>query len=67
MDAAELHLEVQELASKERVATEKLKLEEQKLALEAEIEQVKFEGSQELEGIKVGKDIAKDEKDRNSE
>jgi hypothetical protein len=67
MDAAELHLEVQELASKERVATEKLKLEEQKLALEAEIEGAKFEGSQELEGMKLGKDIAKDEKDRNSE
>ena len=67
MDAAELHIEVQELASKERMATEKLKLEEQKLALEAEIEGAKFEGSQELEGMKLGKDIAKDEKDRNSE
>ena len=67
MDAAELHLEVQELASKERMATEKLKLEEQKLALEAEIEGAKFESSQELEGMKLGKDIAKDEKDRNSE
>jgi len=67
MDAAELHLDVQELASKERLETEKLKLEEQKLALEAEIEQVKFDAKQELEGVKVGKDIAKDEKDRNSE
>ena len=67
MDAAELHLDVQELASKERLDTEKLKLEEQKLALEAEIEQVKFDAKQELEGVKVGKDIAKDEKDRNSE
>ena len=67
MDAAELHLEVQKLASKERIETEELKLEEQKLALEAEIEQVKFDAKQELEGVKVGKDIAKDEKDRNSE
>lgn len=61
MDAAELHLEVQKLASKERMETEELKLEEQKLALASEIEEAKFEAEQELEGVKLGREIAKDD------
>jgi hypothetical protein len=60
MDAAELHLEVQKLASKERMETEELKLEEQKLALASEIEEAKFKAQQELEGVKLGREIAKD-------
>ena len=61
MDAAELHLEVQKLASKERMETEGLKLEEQKLALASEMEEAKFEAAQELEGVKLGREIAKDD------
>jgi hypothetical protein len=61
MDAAELHLEVQKLASKERMETEGLKLEEQKLALASEMEEAKFEAAQELEGVKIGREIAKDD------
>ena len=60
MDAAELHLEVQKLASKERMETEELKLEEQKLALASEIEEAKFKAQQELEGVKLGREIAED-------
>jgi hypothetical protein len=60
MDAAELHLEVQKLASKERMETEELKLEEQKFALASEIEEAKFKAEQELEGIKLGREIVKD-------
>jgi len=60
MDAAELHLEVQKLASKERMETEELKLEEQKFALASEIEEAKFRAEQELEGIKLGREIVKD-------
>jgi len=60
MDAAELHLEVQKLASKERMETEELKLEEQKFALASEIEEAKFKAEQELEGVKLGREIAKD-------
>ena len=61
MDAAELHLEVQKLASKERMETEELKLEEQKLALASEIEEAKFKAEQEMEGVKIGREIAKDD------
>ena len=61
MDAAELHLEVQKLASKERMETEGLKLEEQKLALASEIEEAKFKAEQELEGVKLGREIVKDD------
>ena len=67
MDAAELHLEVQELASRERLETEKLKLQEQKLALDADIEEAKFEASQELEGVKISREIDKDQRGDNSE
>ena len=61
MDAAELHLEAQKLASKERMETEGLKLEEQKLALASEIEEAKFKAEQEMEGVKIGREIAKDD------
>jgi len=61
MDAAELHLEVQKLASKERMETEALKLEEQKLALAAEAEEAKFKAAQELEGVKLGREIGRDD------
>ena len=61
MDAAELHLEAQKLASKERMETEGLKLEEQKLALASEIEEAKFKAEQEMEGVKIGREIVKDD------
>jgi hypothetical protein len=41
--------------------TEGLKLEEQKLALASEMEEAKFEAAQELEGVKIGREIAKDD------
>ena len=49
MDAAELELEKQKLA-----------LDEQELMLKADVDQKKFDASQELEGIKLGREIAKD-------
>ena len=61
MDAAELHLEVQKLASKERMETAELQLEEQELALKFDLDEQKSIASQQLEGIKLGKEIAKEE------
>jgi len=61
MDAAELHLEAQKLASKERMETEGLKLEEQKFALASEIEEAKFKAEQEMKGVKLGREIVKDD------
>ena len=49
LDEAELQLEQQKLA-----------LEEQELAIKTDSDDRKFASSQELEGIKLGRDIAKD-------
>ena len=57
MDAAELQLEQQKLA-----------LDQQELAIKAAQEEKKLDASQELEGLKLGRDIAKDtDKDTDSE
>ena len=66
MDAAELHLEAQKLASKERMDTEELKLQEQKLLLDAQIAEAKLDAEQELEGVKIGKDLI-EKRENNSE
>ena len=41
--------------------TEALKLEEQKLAVAAEAEEAKFKAAQELEGVKLGREIGRDD------
>ena len=61
-DAAELDLEREKLESKQQIDVAELSLEEEELRLKAEQDQQKFEYSQELEGIKIGLDIAKEEK-----
>jgi hypothetical protein len=43
--------------------TERLKLEEQKLALEADIEEAKFKAGHELEGIKLGREMGVEDTD----
>ena len=57
IDTAELQLEQQKLA-----------LDQQELAMKAAQEDKKLDASQELEGLKLGRDIAKDtDKDTDSE
>jgi hypothetical protein len=71
MDAMDLQLEEQKLlsdaqierekmASKEKIEQAELEQEREEMMLEAEIEMGKFEGTQRLEGMKFGRDMAKD-------
>jgi len=71
MDAMDLQLEEQKLlsdaqierekmASKEKIEQAELEQEREEMMLEAEIEMGKFEGTQRLEGMKLGRDMAKD-------
>ena len=59
-EAAELDLERQKLASKDRTDAAELALDEQELRVKTEMDQKKLDASQELEGVKIGRDIAKD-------
>jgi len=59
-DAAELDLEREKLESKQQIDIAELTLEEQELMLKAQQNQQTFEASQELEGLKIGREIAKD-------
>ena len=60
--AAELALEREKLASKQQIDVAELSLEEEELRLKAEQDQQKFEYSQELEAMKFGLEVAKEEK-----
>jgi len=60
--AAELALEREKLASKQQIEVAELTLEEEELRLKAEQDQQKFEYSQELEAMKFGLEVAKEEK-----
>ncbi len=71
MDAMDLQLEEQKLlsdaqierekiASKEKIEQAELEQEREEMMLEADIEKGKFEGTQRLEGMKLGRDFAKD-------
>ena len=62
-DAAELALEREKLESRHQIDIAALSLEEAALKLKAEQDDQKFEASQELEGIKLGRDMAKDRDD----
>jgi len=59
-ESAELDLERQKLASKERMDAAELALDEKELRAKTEMDQKKLDASQELEGVKIGRDIAKD-------
>jgi len=59
-DAAELELERQKLASKERIEAAELSLDEQKLIIKTQTDQQKEDVRTQLEGFKVGRDLAKD-------
>jgi len=59
-DAAELALEREKLESKEQIDIAELSLDEQELMLKAQQNQQTFEASQELEGLKIGREIVKD-------
>jgi len=67
MDAAELQLEQQKLdaelqsdAVELQLKQQKLSLDEQELAIKTDADEKKTAASQELEGIKLGREIAKD-------
>ena len=60
--AAELALEREKLASKQQIDVAELSLEEEELRLKAAQDQQKFEHSQELEAMKLGLEVAKEEK-----
>jgi len=62
-DAAELALEREKLESRHQIDIAALSLEEAALKLKAEQDDQKFEASQELEGIKLGRDMARDRDD----
>ena len=59
-DAAELELERQKLASKERIESAELALDEQKLIIKTQTDQQKEDVKTQLEGFKLGRDLAKD-------
>jgi hypothetical protein len=53
-------LERQKLASKERIEAAELSLDEQKLILKTQTDQQKEDVKTQLEGFKLGRDLAKD-------
>jgi len=62
-DAAELELEREKLASKERVEAAGLSLDEQELIAKTQSDQQKEDIKTQLEGFKLGRDLAKDTDD----
>ena len=59
-DAAELEIEREKIASRERIEAAELALEEQELIVKTQMDQEKFDASQEIEGYKLGQQLAKD-------
>jgi len=59
-DEAELELERQKLASKERIEAAELALDEQKLIVKTTTDQQKEDVKTQLEGFKLGRDLARD-------
>ena len=59
-DAAELEIEREKIASRERIEAAELALEEQELIVKTQMDQQKFDASQEVEGFKIGQQLAKD-------
>ena len=57
---ATLALLEEKLTQEQRLDIAELGLKEQELRIKAEQERVQFDASQELEGIKLGREIAKD-------
>jgi hypothetical protein len=62
-DAAKLELEHEKLASKERLGAAELALDEQELIAKTQTEQQKVDIKTQLEGFKLGRDLAKDTDD----
>ena len=64
-DAAELELERQKLASKERMGAAELALDEQELIIKTQSDQQAADVKTQLEGFKLGRDLAKETDDDN--
>ena len=64
-DAAELELERQKLASRERMEAAELALDEQELIIKTQSDQQAADVKTQLEGFKLGRDLAKETDDDN--
>ena len=62
--AAELDLEREKLASKERIEAAELAFDEQELMVKTQTDQQKFEADQEAEGYKFAQSIEQKDTDR---